>query len=184
MKMLHARTAEWPACNSMHLGACIMPRLLCIPGAGDAIPLEYNLDALRGISYDKGCYVGQELIARTHWSGAVRKRLMPFALRPSAGLCCCQACIASPLKLHAVLQHPRLHIGRFRHPTPCRCSDRRGNSSRGRQQAAGWQCAGTQRWLRPWVGSDAVTAGPGGGSWQPGVAHQIHPTCEGPALAA
>ena len=53
---------------------------------GDAIPLEYNLDALHGISYDKGCYVGQELIARTHWSGAVRKRLMPFALHPSAGV--------------------------------------------------------------------------------------------------
>lgn len=53
--------------------------------AGEAMPLEYNLDALQGISYDKGCYVGQELVARTHWSGLIRKRLMPFALRPSAG---------------------------------------------------------------------------------------------------
>ncbi len=65
--------------------------------AGEAIPLEYNLDGLGGISFDKGCYVGQELVARTHWSGAVRKRLMPFALRPSDGavLCC--------LELHSSL---------------------------------------------------------------------------------
>eukprot|EP00271_Cylindrocystis_brebissonii_P019062 TRINITY_DN5629_c0_g1_i1.p1 TRINITY_DN5629_c0_g1~~TRINITY_DN5629_c0_g1_i1.p1 ORF type:complete len:458 (+),score=62.42 TRINITY_DN5629_c0_g1_i1:221-1594(+) len=44
---------------------------------GEALPLEYNLDALHGISYDKGCYVGQELTARTHHRGVIRKRLMP-----------------------------------------------------------------------------------------------------------
>lgn len=49
------------------------------------MPLEYNLDGLGGISFDKGCYVGQELVARTHWSGTIRKRLMPFALRPPDG---------------------------------------------------------------------------------------------------
>mmetsp|Transcript_16306 Transcript_16306/g.48902 ORF Transcript_16306/g.48902 Transcript_16306/m.48902 type:complete len:357 (+) Transcript_16306:94-1164(+) len=53
--------------------------------AGEAIPLEYNLDVLQGISFDKGCYVGQELVARAHWSGTVRKRLMPFALKPPEG---------------------------------------------------------------------------------------------------
>ncbi|KAH6804134.1 Glycine cleavage T-protein family [Perilla frutescens var. frutescens] len=30
---------------------------------GKAIPLEYNLAGLNAISFDKGCYVGQELIA-------------------------------------------------------------------------------------------------------------------------
>ncbi|KFM27737.1 Putative transferase CAF17, mitochondrial [Auxenochlorella protothecoides] len=44
---------------------------------GHAMPLEYNLDALRGVAYDKGCYVGQELVARTHYKGVIRKRLMP-----------------------------------------------------------------------------------------------------------
>lgn len=48
--------------------------------AGNAMPLEYNLDALHGVSYSKGCYVGQELIARTHNRGVVRKRLMPIAI--------------------------------------------------------------------------------------------------------
>ena len=49
------------------------------------MPLEYNLDGLRGISFTKGCYVGQELIARAHFRGVVRKRLMPLALAPGAG---------------------------------------------------------------------------------------------------
>jgi folate-binding protein YgfZ len=72
-------------------------QMCALQHTGDAIPLEYNLDALHGISYDKGCYVGQELVARTHWSGAVRKRLMPFALRPSAGRCC-----QAPQNTHAM----------------------------------------------------------------------------------
>eukprot|EP00897_Mesotaenium_endlicherianum_P003418 jgi/Mesen1/3103/ME000184S02172 len=43
----------------------------------EAIPLEYNFEALNAISFDKGCYVGQELIARTHHRGVIRKRLFP-----------------------------------------------------------------------------------------------------------
>jgi folate-binding protein YgfZ len=44
---------------------------------GEAIPLEYNLAGLSAISFEKGCYVGQELVARTHHRGVIRKRLMP-----------------------------------------------------------------------------------------------------------
>ena len=50
------------------------------------MPLEYNLDGLNGVSYTKGCYVGQELIARTHNRGVVRKRLMPIAIKGDCGL--------------------------------------------------------------------------------------------------
>jgi len=46
--------------------------------SGEAIPLEYNLAGLNAISFDKGCYIGQELIARTHHRGVIRKRLMPM----------------------------------------------------------------------------------------------------------
>jgi folate-binding protein YgfZ len=46
--------------------------------SGEAIPLEYNLAALNAISFEKGCYIGQELIARTHHRGVIRKRLMPM----------------------------------------------------------------------------------------------------------
>ncbi|KAL4188261.1 hypothetical protein AMTRI_Chr09g43220 [Amborella trichopoda] len=45
---------------------------------GEAIPLEYNLAGLNAISFDKGCYVGQESVARTHHRGVIRKRLMPL----------------------------------------------------------------------------------------------------------
>ena len=48
--------------------------------AGHAIPLEYNLDGLNAISFTKGCYVGQQLIARSHFRGVVRKRLIPVSL--------------------------------------------------------------------------------------------------------
>ena len=49
------------------------------------MPLEYNLDALGAISYSKGCYIGQELIARAHYQGVVRKRLMPATFTPTNG---------------------------------------------------------------------------------------------------
>jgi folate-binding Fe-S cluster repair protein YgfZ len=37
-----------------------------------------NLDLLGAISLDKGCYTGQEIIARTHYRGATRRRCLRF----------------------------------------------------------------------------------------------------------
>lgn len=45
-----------------------------------AIPLEYNFDFLHAISWTKGCYIGQELTARTKFVGAIRKRIFPYVL--------------------------------------------------------------------------------------------------------
>jgi folate-binding protein YgfZ len=39
------------------------------------IPQEANFDALHAISYTKGCYVGQETVARVHFRGHVNKHL-------------------------------------------------------------------------------------------------------------
>ncbi|KAL2472444.1 Glycine cleavage T-protein family [Abeliophyllum distichum] len=52
---------------------------------GEAVPLEYNLAGLNAISFDKGCYVGQELIARTHHRGVIRKRLIPLRFLDDSG---------------------------------------------------------------------------------------------------
>lgn len=46
-----------------------------------SVPLEYNIDALHGISFDKGCYIGQELMARTHYQGQIRKRVVPCVVK-------------------------------------------------------------------------------------------------------
>ena len=40
-----------------------------------SIIVEYGLDNFNGIDYEKGCYVGQELTARTHHLGQVRKKI-------------------------------------------------------------------------------------------------------------
>ena len=42
--------------------------------------LESNYDALNAISWDKGCYLGQELTARMKYRGLVKKRLMPVTV--------------------------------------------------------------------------------------------------------
>jgi folate-binding protein YgfZ len=42
-----------------------------------SILLESNFDALNGIAWDKGCYIGQELTARTRYRGLIKKRLLP-----------------------------------------------------------------------------------------------------------
>ena len=39
------------------------------------LPQEANFDALHGVSYDKGCYVGQETVARIHFRGHVNRTL-------------------------------------------------------------------------------------------------------------
>jgi folate-binding protein YgfZ len=40
-----------------------------------------NLDAVGGIAFDKGCYTGQEVIARAHYRGRVKRRMQRFVSR-------------------------------------------------------------------------------------------------------
>ena len=43
-----------------------------------ALMLEAGLDQLGAVDFDKGCYVGQEVTARTHYRGLVKRRLVPL----------------------------------------------------------------------------------------------------------
>jgi folate-binding protein YgfZ len=42
--------------------------------------LECNQEFLNAVSFTKGCYLGQELTARTQFKGVIRKRIMPMLL--------------------------------------------------------------------------------------------------------
>lgn len=52
--------------------------------ASEANVVTEVLDEAEAVSYTKGCYVGQEIIARIHWRGHVAKRLSGLLLEPDA----------------------------------------------------------------------------------------------------
>ncbi|HEY1432405.1 MAG TPA: folate-binding protein [Stellaceae bacterium] len=45
-----------------------------------SILLEAGFDELNGVDWQKGCYIGQELTARTKYRGLIKKRLMPVQI--------------------------------------------------------------------------------------------------------
>jgi hypothetical protein len=55
---------------------------------GDAFPHEALMDQLAGVSFSKGCYVGQEIVSRMQHRGTARKRIVPVVADtalPAAG---------------------------------------------------------------------------------------------------
>jgi folate-binding protein YgfZ len=51
-----------------------------------ALLLENGFEELNGVDYTKGCYIGQELTARTHYRALIKKRLLPVAVNGMAPL--------------------------------------------------------------------------------------------------
>jgi folate-binding protein YgfZ len=51
---------------------------------GDAFPHETNMDRLAGVDFDKGCYVGQEVVSRMQHRGTARTRTVRVLLDGSA----------------------------------------------------------------------------------------------------
>jgi folate-binding protein YgfZ len=53
------------------------------------VPQMLNLDILNGINFKKGCYTGQEIVARMHYLGSVKRRTFLASIHnanpPSAG---------------------------------------------------------------------------------------------------
>ena len=57
-------------------------------GPAEVFPHEAGLDQLHGVAFDKGCYVGQEVVSRMHHRGTARSRFVPVAIAgtaPAAG---------------------------------------------------------------------------------------------------
>ncbi len=55
----------------------------------DAFPHEADMDQLNGIDFEKGCYVGQEVVSRVEHRGTARKRVVPVTFQdfaPEAGV--------------------------------------------------------------------------------------------------
>jgi tRNA-modifying protein YgfZ len=55
----------------------------------DAFPHETNMDRLNGVDFDKGCYVGQEVVSRMQHRGTARTRTVKIILEdfsPEIGL--------------------------------------------------------------------------------------------------
>lgn len=48
------------------------------PQSEEFTPHMLNLDLLDAVSLDKGCYTGQEIVARTHYRGATKRRMLRF----------------------------------------------------------------------------------------------------------
>jgi len=56
---------------------------------GDTFPHEADMDQLAGVDFDKGCYVGQEVVSRVEHRASARSRIVPVAydeFAPSSGL--------------------------------------------------------------------------------------------------
>ena len=46
---------------------------------GDTFPHEADMDQLAGVDFDKGCYVGQEVVSRVEHRATARSRIVPIA---------------------------------------------------------------------------------------------------------
>ena len=62
------------AAYDAHRIACGVPRGGLDFGYGNAFPHETNMDRLHGIDFDKGCYIGQEVVSRMQHRGTARTR--------------------------------------------------------------------------------------------------------------
>ncbi|MFL6601030.1 MAG: YgfZ/GcvT domain-containing protein [Steroidobacteraceae bacterium] len=59
---------------------------VCAATSEEFVAQMLNLDVLNAIAFDKGCYTGQEVIARAHYRGRVKRRMQRFVSRDACHL--------------------------------------------------------------------------------------------------
>ena len=67
-----AEWQKWRICSGIPEGAADLT-------PNRALMLEAGLDKLAAVDFKKGCYIGQEVTARTHYRGLVKRRLFPVS---------------------------------------------------------------------------------------------------------
>jgi folate-binding protein YgfZ len=77
--LIGADLVDSPAYDA-HRIACDVPRGGIDFMYGDAFPHETNMDRLHGVDFDKGCYVGQEVVSRMQHRGTARTRTVKVIL--------------------------------------------------------------------------------------------------------
>jgi folate-binding protein YgfZ len=48
---------------------------------GDAFPFDAGMDSLNGVAFEKGCYIGQEVVSRMRHRGTARRRIVALHAR-------------------------------------------------------------------------------------------------------
>ena len=87
-----ARLATWlgpplPDSDRWRLAAIESGEPQVYPATSDVFVAQMlNLDLVDGVSFSKGCYTGQEIIARTQHRGRIKRRMLRYGLRASPGL--------------------------------------------------------------------------------------------------
>jgi len=76
-----------------------------------ALMLEAGLDRLGAVDFEKGCYVGQEVTARTHYRGLVKRRLVPLRVDGMATIQSGSAITEGDTSLGTVLSHASMDDG-------------------------------------------------------------------------
>ncbi len=78
--------AEWvaPAAYEAHRIGCGVPRGGSDFTYGDAFPHETNMDHLHGVDFEKGCYIGQEVVSRMQHRGTARTRIVQVVVDHAA----------------------------------------------------------------------------------------------------
>ncbi len=72
------------AAYEAHRIACGVPRGGIDFIYSDAFPHETNMDRLHGVAFDKGCYIGQEVVSRMQHRGTARTRILRVAFADGA----------------------------------------------------------------------------------------------------
>ncbi len=71
------------------------------------LPQMLNLDLIGGVSFGKGCYVGQEIVARSQHLGRIKRRMLRYVGPPDAVMQPAQALFSGETLAAQVVTHAR-----------------------------------------------------------------------------